>query len=269
VAHSLGETVGLGLRNLAHCPVEMNLMPDSTLRWRAFNEKKPYFIFTVASLVAVAFAVGFLFQQLAVSKEKQITDLEPKVQEQQHKYDTFNAAYKKLTAATNEVGQVTTWMEQRYYWGDVLTEMRRCLIQAEDDIKKKLTPQKPGVEAGIWIEQMTTLANLGGPGGQSASNPQMAPPPPPGNGAPAAAPGAAPDPSATIMLVCRAVDLSSIDPSANNEIAYAVENTLKNSTNYFNPKFTQLSGNITTDVSSGTGTFTFAVTVTLAKPLHL
>jgi len=34
VAHSLGEVVGLGLRNLANCPVEMNLMPDSTLRWR-------------------------------------------------------------------------------------------------------------------------------------------------------------------------------------------------------------------------------------------
>src|SRR5262249_436636 len=57
VAHSLGEVVGLGLRNLANCPVEMNLMPDSTLRWRAFNEKKPYFMATVYSLVLVAFAV--------------------------------------------------------------------------------------------------------------------------------------------------------------------------------------------------------------------
>ena len=65
VAHSLGEVVGLGLRNLAHCPVEMNLMPESTLRWRAFNEKKPYFLATVFSLVLVAFAVGFLFQKLA------------------------------------------------------------------------------------------------------------------------------------------------------------------------------------------------------------
>ena len=59
VAHSLGEVVGLGLRNLAHCPVEMNLMPDSTLRWQAFNEKKPYFMATLFSLVLVAFAVDF------------------------------------------------------------------------------------------------------------------------------------------------------------------------------------------------------------------
>src|SRR5277367_6457762 len=36
VAHSLGEVVGLGLRNLANCPVELNLMPESTLKWQRF-----------------------------------------------------------------------------------------------------------------------------------------------------------------------------------------------------------------------------------------
>ena len=91
VAHSLGEVVGLGLRNLANCPVEMNLMPDSTLRWQAFNEKKPYFIATVFSLVAVAFAVGFLFQNLAESKEKEIGNLEPQVSDRAGKGRTVQS----------------------------------------------------------------------------------------------------------------------------------------------------------------------------------
>src|SRR5882724_8761384 len=56
VAHSMGEVVGLGLRNLAHCPVELNLMPESTLRWQSFNQKKPYFILSVLSLVLVVAA---------------------------------------------------------------------------------------------------------------------------------------------------------------------------------------------------------------------
>src|SRR5437867_3362765 len=37
VAHSLGEVVGLGLRNLPHCPVELNLMPKSSLKRQQFN----------------------------------------------------------------------------------------------------------------------------------------------------------------------------------------------------------------------------------------
>jgi len=41
VAHSMGEVIGLGLRNLAHCPVELNLMPESALKWQSFNQKKP------------------------------------------------------------------------------------------------------------------------------------------------------------------------------------------------------------------------------------
>src|SRR3989440_11289105 len=78
VAHTLGEVVGLGLRNLAHCPVELNLMPESTLKWQAFNQKKPYFIATVFSLVAVVASMAFIFSQLAGVRN---TDLTKSVQE--------------------------------------------------------------------------------------------------------------------------------------------------------------------------------------------
>src|SRR3989441_6582679 len=78
VAHSLGEVVGLGLRNLAHCPVELNLMPKSSLKRQQFNQKKPYLVATVFSLVAVVAAMGFLFQKLA---EIRNTGLTKRVQE--------------------------------------------------------------------------------------------------------------------------------------------------------------------------------------------
>src|SRR6516165_4670853 len=79
VAHGLGEVVGLGLRQLATCPVEMNLMPESTLRWQSFNRKKPFLFATVSSLVLVAFGVGFLFQELTVNKQREIDRLTPVV----------------------------------------------------------------------------------------------------------------------------------------------------------------------------------------------
>jgi hypothetical protein len=278
VAHSLGEVVGLGLRNLAHCPVEMNLMPESTLRWQAFNERKPYFLATVFSLVLVAFAVGFLYEKLAQAKEKEIEDLQPKVAAMQAKSDSFNRVYAKYQVTQKEAAQITAWLEDRYYWGDVLTELRGALIRSEDDIKKKLSVQKPSVEAGIWIERLSTDSSLvaasggttyvppmGGPGGHGgghhmAGAPAAVAPVADASGAAEAAPGS------VISLVCRAVDLTSVDPSANSEIAYAVENQLKSSTNYFKPEGTALTGQITPDVN---GTFTFGVTVTLLNPLKL
>ena len=272
VAHSLGEVVGLGLRNLAHCPVEMNLMPDSTLRWQAFNEKKPYFITTVFSLVLVAFAVGFLYEKLAQSKEAEIKDLEPKVQVIQAKYDAFKRVYSKLQATRKEADQITTWMQQRFYWGDVLAQLRGVLIRSEEDIKKKLSEKKTGVEAGIWIEQMTTLPDLQTAGGDTAPAPMPMPGygnfpgPRPAAEAPSPDAAAAGAPGLAINLVCRAVDLSNVDPSANSEIAYAVEKQLQ-ACPIFDPKTTQLTGQITPDTA--TGTFTFGITVMLQNPLKL
>ena len=259
VAHSLGEVVGLGLRNLANCPVEMNLMPDSTLRWQAFDQKKPYFIATIFSLVLVAGAVGFLFQKLAVTKENDSNDLDPKVAELQDKADRFSNAYQQFQTAKAESDQITSWMGSRYYWGDVLTELRRVLIQSEDDMKQKLSAQKPNVETGIWIEQMTSLANASANGTTFPAPDNNAPNTPPQNAGADASTNA-------ITLVCRAVDLTKVtgDASANNESAFEVENQLKASP-LFDPKTTQLSGQITPD--DATGTFTFGVTITLQNPL--
>src|SRR6266702_6844785 len=63
VAHSLGEVVGLGLRNLAHCPVELNLMPKSSIKRREFNQKKPYLVASVLGLILQLFAIGLFYQK--------------------------------------------------------------------------------------------------------------------------------------------------------------------------------------------------------------
>jgi type IV pilus assembly protein PilM len=272
VANALGEIVGLGLRNLANCPVEMNLMPESTLRWQRFNEKKPYFIATVFSLVLVVFAVGLLFARLAKSKEDELAKIQPDVQRLTDKSTQFNNVYRRLKATQKDADQIAALMQDRYYWGDVLVELRSALILAENDVQKKLSAERPGVQAGIWVEKMTTMSdvatadnnapsfnyNYGGP--RSYGQPPMANPNYP--------PGASSqtNQAGVITLVCRAVSLSSVDPSANTTIAYALEDKLR-AISYFDPKATQLSGQITPDDASGT--FTFGVTIVLKNPLNL
>src|SRR5436309_2378415 len=119
VAHSLGEVVGLGLRNLAHCPVELNLMPDSTLKWQAFNQKKPYFIATVLSLVAGVLAIGFLFDKLADAKNEQIGPVKPELEQAQRRDQEFTKAYHTdLKKAKQDTEQVVNLMQDRFYWAD-------------------------------------------------------------------------------------------------------------------------------------------------------
>jgi type IV pilus assembly protein PilM len=281
VAHSLGEVVGLGLRNLANCPVEMNLMPESTLRWQALNQKKPYLVATVFSLVLVALAIGFLFQELATSKQAEIDRITPEVDNETHKSDVFNAANTKLQQSHKQADQIVALLQERYYWGDFLAEMRSALIRAEASVQKKLSAQKPGVQAGIWVEKMTAATDLGanaappgvpqwmpenrgpfrGEGGVPIRSDMGNP-----TGNPMGNPADSQTESATnvITLLCRAVSLTSVDPSANPEIAYAVGDEIKNSP-VVDPKTTQVVGQISPDDANGT--FTFTVNVTPLKTL--
>ena len=102
-----------------------------------------------------------------------------------------------------------------------MSQLRDALIQSEGDIKKKYSAQRPDMEPGIWIEQMTTIgavAATANPGDNSGS----------------------PGQANAVNLICRAVDLTGVDAAANGEIAYAVENELK-TVPAFDPKTVQLS----------------------------
>jgi len=222
--------------------------------------------------VAVAFAVGFLFKKQAVSKEAELEKLQPEVQQLQDRADAFNRIYTKVGSTRKEADQIATWMSDRYYWGDVLAELRQVLVRAENGVQKKLAAQRAGVQAGIWIEQLITTAptgfvpnpagapanyNTGLPGGAGGmpgnpmNTPQTQTPQTTQNGA--------------ISLICRAVSLSKVDSAANSDIAYTLENELQASP-LFDPKATQLTGQINAEDASGT--FTFGISAVLKTPLN-
>jgi len=280
VAHSLGEVVGLGLRNLAQCPVELNLMPDTTLRWQSFNQKKPYLLASAISLAAVVFLMGVLFDQLAQAKNKSWEDLQKNVQPASRRQDRFAAAYANLKKTQEQINQVSDWMSDRYYWVDVLKEIRQVLIRVEADTKSGL-----GTDAGIWIESLNTFT----PGIESASPDAMGPAAQGAMGsaalrdryglrslgAPAAgaadalgAPAGKPkDPNVIDRLdvTFRAVSLPA-QADANQVMAYDVQNALRSSA-LFDPTNTALSS--TLGPTEDPGTFTFKMNIQLKRPLKL
>src|SRR5947208_11290972 len=96
VAHSLGEVVGLGLRNLAHCPVELNLMPKSYLGRQEFSRKKPYLMASVFCLILVVFTYGFFYDKIADIKRDSLNRIYEKVRPLKEKQTELQVEYDKL-----------------------------------------------------------------------------------------------------------------------------------------------------------------------------
>jgi type IV pilus assembly protein PilM len=298
VAHSLGEVVGLGLRNLAHCPVELNLMPESTLKWQRFNQKKPYFIATVFSLVLGVAAIGFLFDKLAEVKAKALEATRLEVKPLEERAEKFKKTWADLKKTRKEAEQTLDWMANRYYWADVLSELRQILIRVEAATEKA----NAGANAGIWIEKLNTgqaeeaggssssagaapgspatasqadmymrrygLRPEGRPADGGAPNPVAPEVPAPGAAPTTASTGAKAGTNATFMVTFRAVSMTRVSnkPEANKAVAYAVVDEIRGSPFFVSDpdqtKFAADPGN-----EEPPGTFTFGVTVALKRPL--
>lgn len=287
VAHSLGEVVGLGLRNLAHCPVELNLMPESSLRRERFNQKKPYFIASFSCLILVLFAFGWFYQNVAGEKAQALDQLKAEVSPLVQNETALNKVKLELTKVTKVVEQYAAWMEDRSYWGQLLTEIRTILLQVESQIEKELSTQTgQDVKAGVWVETMLP-GNERGPFPMAFMNPQMmvrpvgpgnTPPTPttsrsttgPGPkgaaGASNMGAGGSLEPDVTHLYVfIRGVNLEKVTPDGNNKLAYAVEAALKGQTNWVDATDSKLVGTLT--VSEDKLTFKVGIMAKLARPL--
>lgn len=279
VAQCFGEIVGLGLRNVAQCPVELNLVPKASLARQEFNSKKPYLLASAFVLALGVGAIGVFFQQTA----RVLTDGAAKISEQLDPLEqvktSLEAEEAKLKALTDEAGQFGNWMQERIYWGDILVELRRVLLETEKSARVKL-----GVDVGIWIDKLYSTEPVQEVAAQEEESPRMnpmrmdpalarryglIPKATEGEGdgtgeATAKKPAASTNEVATINITIRAVNLKA---KANSEVAYELERGMKTSP-LFDEKETQLSGNLD-QVEDTAASFTFPLKVKLKRPIKL
>jgi type IV pilus assembly protein PilM len=150
VAHAFGEVVGLGLRNLAQCPVELNLVPKSIRSRQQFDQKKPYFIAAIFALVLVVFAYGMFYSQIAQVKQASLETLSNELQPLQASVSQLEEQENLIQSTTNQINKLTDYLSDKYYWPDTLEAIRGSLIRAET---KQTQPGRP---VGVWIEKFGT-----------------------------------------------------------------------------------------------------------------
>ncbi len=291
VAQSFGEVVGLALRNVAQCPVELNLMPRSARARQEFNSKKPYLLAAAYAMVAGIFAYGWFNERVEGARRGGLEEIGKKVQPLSQKAERLQREEAALKQAHDETGQLVAWLEERTYWADILAEFRRVLLSAEEAQRQKLNAA-PGT-VGVWIDTLITteptqpaaqqaqeesstpslykmdpallkryglLPRTGGAGGEG------------GEGGGDAADGGAKKPKAsnstneiaTVSMTFRAVNLSKVKTGANNELVFEVQNQLKASP-LFDANETRFDGNLNEEET----TFSFPIKVKLKRPIKL
>ncbi len=293
-ASFFGEVVGLGLRNIADCPVELNLLPKSSRTRQEFNAKKPFLVAAAFVAAAGVWAAGLFYAKVATVRREGLATISEKVEPLARVETSLKAEEAKLAEVRKQTDQLGAWLHERAYWPDILAEVRRIVRATEVESTQKL-----GVPVGVWVDtfysteppkQEVAAAEEEGPKVITMSRelmmrygllPKTAAPAgegAEGGGEGAAATGAAGGGGAKakaantnevsiLTLNVRAVNLQRVKQEANGAIAYDLEKMAKSSP-LFDASETQLSGQLE-QVEDSTPTFSFPLKVKLKRPIKL
>ena len=211
VAHSLGEVVGLGIRNLAECPVDLNLIPKAKMARQSFKEKQPYFIAAVFSLVLVVTAYGFFYHLVAGSRKGSLDKMQGRLEPLKRDARDLQDARKELLAVNETAQLYQEPVESRFYWMQLIGALQSIFVKLEaapfaragaatnpspTGGKTNLPPGPivmtnppppvlaDNVPAGIWIESLSPVVVA-----NAAAGPRGPARPRPGAGGPGQPPG--------------------------------------------------------------------------------
>ncbi len=138
-AHLLGETVGLALRHILACPIEINLLPPKVTKARAMQRKIPYFIWAAFAVVAIVLLWGLFFLKTTGLADSQLARAKSEVMA----LDAFAAQLQgiggeeqKVVAQADELAAIN---RKRAEWLRILDTLHAA------------------VPPGMWITAVTPL----------------------------------------------------------------------------------------------------------------
>ena len=124
VAHMFSEVIGLGLRHITSCPIEISLIPEKIKKAQAIKHKTPYFYASAASFVLCLGLIFFsLSKQETIDSNKVILAMKIVESTEALKNDV-KSAEKRKDALVGEIKDAQNIFLGRCNWIDVFNELQ-------------------------------------------------------------------------------------------------------------------------------------------------
>ncbi len=155
IAHTTAEVIGLGLRNITKCPIEISLLPDEIKKQQNIKSRRMYFII---SYLIVIFCLGLIFwgvqsQKSAVEKITNSRKFQTMMTE--NRLRKMKQQLKILKDAENRYTLTKDYLKGRNTWIDILNTIQQCLpdntwIVELDSKEEQTKTEAPRVKRSIF-----------------------------------------------------------------------------------------------------------------------
>jgi type IV pilus assembly protein PilM len=162
-AHLLGELVGLALRSMTVCPMDLSLPPANVVRRQELGKRRPFFIAAAACIVLAMLGWAIFYTRAAQVTRETAEAIQQKNGSMRAAEMQLDKLKKQVASLDSVATPLIAAINDRDFW-----------LQILDDLNARLP------EADIWITELgaTSGGKLLGPGEKRAGETVPAPLPP-------------------------------------------------------------------------------------------
>jgi len=136
-AHLLGELVGLALRSVTACPMELSLLPASVVRRQDLERRRPFFIAAAACVVLALMGWSFYYTRAAQVTHATADAIQQKNASMRGAEAQLDKVKKQISSLDSIATPLIGAVNDRDFWPQIL-----------DDLNARLP------EADIWITEL-------------------------------------------------------------------------------------------------------------------
>ena len=126
-AHVLGELVGLGLRSINTCPMELNLRPASVVKAQRVAARRPYLILAGVCLLLAMAGWALYFMRAAAVQSVVLAQVNQKVSVMRSYEDKFTRLTSDTKELNNRAAPLTEAVEDRQFWSRIISDLNQRL----------------------------------------------------------------------------------------------------------------------------------------------
>jgi type IV pilus assembly protein PilM len=141
-AHLLGELVGLGLRAVASCPMELNLRPASVIRAHEVERRRPFLIGAAACVIAALLGWSVFYMHAAGVLSAVKEQVDAKVATLRGFQTRIDGIRKEATTLDSVASPLLEAVNARSFWPQLL-----------EDLNARLPKEN------IWVTELIPLSN--------------------------------------------------------------------------------------------------------------
>src|SRR5436190_7194377 len=130
-AHLFGELVGLALRSVTVCPMELNLLPASVIQRQDLEKRRPFFIAAAACLLLALLGWSAYYTRAANVAQQTAQAMQQKNDSMHVTEGQLDRLKKQINALDNIATPLITAVNDRNFWPQILEDLNARLPEAD------------------------------------------------------------------------------------------------------------------------------------------